>query len=74
MRQLSADDLYREELLEAQAMKPEDKLLEGARLFDRACSLMVAGIRHELPGASDQEVLSVLERRLDYLRQIEVGV
>ena len=33
-----ADVLYREEIVRARAMPPEDKLLEGPRLFERACA------------------------------------
>ena len=32
-----ADALYREEVARARRMAPGDKLLEGPRLFDRAC-------------------------------------
>lgn len=46
-------------------MAPEDRLLEGLRLFDRACRLMRAGIRHRHPGATEGEVLERLERQLD---------
>ena len=31
-----ADALYREEVARARAMRPDEKLLEGPRLFDRA--------------------------------------
>jgi hypothetical protein len=33
-----ADGLYRERVLEARAMAPEDKLLAGEELFEYACS------------------------------------
>jgi hypothetical protein len=34
-----ADALYAEEVSRARAMTPADKLLEGPRLFERACRL-----------------------------------
>ena len=46
-----ADALYREEVQRARAMRADEKLLEGPRLFDRACRLMADGVRHELDSA-----------------------
>ena len=52
-----ADVLYREEVARARAMSPEDKVLEGPRLFDRACRVMRDGIRHQHPDLDDAGVL-----------------
>ena len=46
------DSLYHEEVLRARAMPPEDKLLAGVRLFERACRIMAEGIRDEFPMTS----------------------
>lgn len=35
-----ADAIYREEVARARAMPAGEKLLEGPRLFDRACRVM----------------------------------
>jgi hypothetical protein len=45
-------------------MSPEDKLLEGPRLFDRACRLMAAGIRHEHPQLDEAAVKALVIQRL----------
>jgi hypothetical protein len=66
-----ADALYREEVARARAMSPEDKLLEGPRLFDRACQLMADGIRHLQPELDEQSVRSILTARLSRLRDLE---
>jgi len=66
-----ADALYREEVARARAMSPEDKLLEGPRLFDRACRLMADGIRHLQPELDEQGVRSILTARLSRLRDLE---
>jgi hypothetical protein len=50
---------------------PSEKLLAGLRLFDRACRLMSAGIRHERPDASDDEVRRILTERLELARALE---
>jgi hypothetical protein len=52
-------------------MDPAERLLEGPRLFDRACELMKAGIRHRDPGASEETVLERLRQQLDVLRRLE---
>ena len=61
-----ADALYREEVLRARAMRPDDKLLEGPRLFERACRIMADGIRHRHPEFGEDDVRS---RVADYVRR-----
>ena len=63
--------LYREEIARARAMSPEDKLLEGPRLFERSCRVMRDGIRHQHPELDDAGVLALLRARLDRVRAIE---
>jgi hypothetical protein len=50
------DQLYRERVLRARAMPPEEKLVMGLRLFDRSCRIMADGIRGEFPGAGEDRV------------------
>ena len=66
-----ADVLYREEVARARAMSPEDKLLEGPRLFERACRVMCDGIRHQHPDLDDAGVLALLRERLDLASALE---
>ena len=66
-----ADALYREEIARARAMSPEDKLLEGPRLFERACRVMRDGIRHQHPNLDDAGVLALLRERLDRVSALE---
>jgi hypothetical protein len=66
-----ADRLYAEEIARARAMQPDDKLLEGPRLFERACGLMMDGIRHQHPELDDEGVRALLSARLDRLHFIE---
>ena len=65
------DLLYREEVVRARAMSPADKLLEGPRLFQRACRLMVDGIRHHYPHLDDAGVHALLHARLERVRELE---
>lgn len=66
-----ARELYAEEVRHAREMDATDKLLEGPRLFDRACRLMADGIRHEHPGIDAERLLAVLQARLDRVRSVE---
>ncbi len=66
-----AEALYREEVARARAMSPEDKLLEGPRLFERACRVMSDGIRHQHPDLDDAGVFALLRARLDRVSALE---
>ena len=65
------DELYREELREARAMAPEQKLLLGEELFAYACSITMAGIRNQFPEADEAERRRILEQRLELQRKLE---
>jgi len=65
------DGLYREEVERARAMSPADKLLEGPRLFARACRLMADGIRHQHPELDEAAVVALVRARLERLRALE---
>lgn len=66
-----ADELYREEVARARAMRPSEKLLEGPRLFDRGCQLMADGIRHRQPGFDDDAVLARVEAQLTLAKALD---
>jgi hypothetical protein len=63
--------LFADEVSRAQEMSPVDKLLEGPRLFDRACRLMEDGIRHRHPDAGPDAVRELLLTQLARLRDLE---
>lgn len=65
------DELYREELLEARRMAPEEKILAGQRLFEAACRITLAGIRNQFPDASDERCRQILKERLELQRRLE---
>jgi hypothetical protein len=66
-----ADELYREQIRQARAMSPEEKLFASARLFDRVCRIMADGIRNEYPDADERQVREILIQRLRLARQLE---
>lgn len=65
------DELYRQELRDARAMSPEQKILAGQQLFESACRVTLAGIRNQHPGASEEQCLRLLRQRLDLQRRLE---
>jgi hypothetical protein len=65
------DELYRQELIEARIMSPAEKALAGQRLFEAACRITLAGIRHQFPKASEERCRSILQERLELQRSLE---
>jgi hypothetical protein len=65
------DDIYRKRVLRARETPPEEKLLDGPRLFEMSCRIMADGIRHEFPDADEQQVQAILKERLALLRRLE---
>ncbi len=65
------DQLYREEVLAARAVTPEQRMLAGAELFEYACKIAEAGIRAQYPGISEEEVSQRLAARLELGRRLE---
>jgi hypothetical protein len=66
-----AEALYREEVARARAMQPEDKLLEGPRLFERACRIMADGVRHRHPEWDDQAVQAQVAEQLRRVKALD---
>jgi hypothetical protein len=66
-------DPFEDEAIEcAGRTAPAERLLEGLRVFDRTCVVMTAGIRHERPDATEDEVATILKQRLALARRLEL--
>jgi len=65
------DQLYREEVIEARRMKPEQKFLAGEELFHYACAITLEGIRSQNPGFDETACRRELRRRLDLRERME---
>jgi hypothetical protein len=59
------DELYRQEVLDARRMSPEDKLILGERLFRWACAITLEGIRFQNPNATEEECQRLLRERIE---------
>ena len=66
-----ADELFRERVLRARAMRPEDKILAGQRLFEAACEITLLGIRHDFPDRTAEQCRQILRERLAWRRKRE---
>ena len=65
------DQLFREEVLAARAMTPEQRLRAGLALFKFACKIVADGIRNQFPGIGEDEVARRLAARLELQRRLE---
>ena len=63
--------LYLEKIRAARAMRAEDKLLAGPRLFDYACRITLSGIRSQSPELTEEAAREVLRKRLALARRLE---
>ncbi len=59
-----ADAIYRERVLRARKTPPEERLLDGIRLYDQAVERMRLGVQINNPGASPDEVERLLISRI----------
>lgn len=69
--QQMADELYHEKVLRARRMSPPESILAGQELFEAACRVTKAGIRHQHPEFTEEEVLAGLKRRLKIQERLE---
>jgi hypothetical protein len=65
------DDIFRERVQRARRMTSEQKFLAGAELFEEACQITMAGIRHQHPEADEQRVREILAERLELRQRLE---
>jgi hypothetical protein len=56
--------LYRERVLRARRTPPEERVLEGIRMFDRECEMMRLEILKLNPNYSEADVSQEIRRRL----------
>jgi hypothetical protein len=59
------------EVQAARKQSLEQKFLDGARLFDYACEITLAGIQRENPNANRPELIRILCDRVERLRRRE---
>ena len=65
------DELFRERVMRARNMSPEEKLEAGGKLFAFAAEITKSGIRHQFPGISEERVNEILSERLALRKRLE---
>ena len=65
-----ADAIYRERVLRARQTPPEERLLDGVRLFDQAIDRMRLGVQLQYPVAGPEEIERRLVQRIQKLWQL----
>jgi hypothetical protein len=64
-------EIYRSRVLRARQESIGDKILAGQELFESACEITLAGIRHQNPGISEEGAREILRDRLKLGRKLE---
>jgi hypothetical protein len=62
-----ADALYRERVLRARRTPPEERILDGVRLYDQAVERMKLGVQLKNPQAEPAEIENLLRQRIRHL-------
>jgi len=69
--QQSIDQRYREQVLRARSMTPEEKFLAGEALFKIECDRALAEIKAQNPEFNEEDCQCELRRRLKLQRRME---
>ena len=59
-----ADELYRERVLRARRTPPEERMLDGIRLYDQAVERMRLGVKLQNPNAEPNDIERLLILRI----------
>ncbi len=64
------DQLYREEILRARKMTPQERLRATFEITDFALKMMRSSLRHHHPEADDAEILRLGRERIAKVRRL----
>lgn len=64
-------DLFRADILSARRTPPEQRVMDGLRLFEMASQISRAGLRSRHPAADDAEIDRLFAAQLDRQRRLE---
>ena len=65
------DARFWEEIERSRKLTGAQRMSESLRLFDEAARRMLAGIKSQFPGISDDEARRIRRERLDLIRRLE---
>ena len=64
-------DLFRADILSARRTPPEQRVMDGLRLFEMSCEISKSGLRADHPEADEAEIARMLSDVLKRQRRIE---
>jgi hypothetical protein len=67
----TAAKIFRRRVVAARSLDRGEKFLAGPRLFERACVLASAGLRHRHPEADAAAIRAMVHRQLAVLRRLD---
>jgi hypothetical protein len=65
------DESFWDEIRRSQRLTGAQRMSESLRLFDESSRRMLAGIKSDFPGISDDDARRIRRERLDKIRRIE---
>ncbi len=65
------DSIYREKILRARKMTTWERYEASLEQIDFAFEVMLSGVKHQFPEATEEEANRILGQRLDRLRGME---
>jgi len=65
------DASFWDEIERSRKLSGAQRMSESLRLFDEAARRMLAGIKSQFPGISDDEARRIRRERLDLIRRLE---
>ena len=68
---VTMDESFWDEIRRCRELNGAERLSESLRLFDESSRRMIAGIKSEFHGISDEDARRIRRERLDRIRQIE---
>jgi hypothetical protein len=71
LKSVTSDEMLMEQVEQALRMTPEERFRAGGQLFDATCRFSLAGIRSNFPLATEAEIQSRLQNRLEIARMID---
>jgi hypothetical protein len=63
--------IYRDKVLRARAMTPDERLMESFRLFEESLTFTKAGVADQLGTTDEASIMAEVRRRFDLVRQRE---
>jgi len=65
------DESFWDEIERSRKLTGAQRMTASLRMFDEASRRMLAGIKSEFPGISDEEARRIRRERLDLVRRLE---